>query len=128
MGPSNNARQRWLIFALLIVATLAAFWPVRQNGFINYDDPEYILQNPHVRSGLSAQNISWSFTEFHAGNWHPLTWISHMLDCQWFGVNPRDHHTVSLLFHAANAVLLFLLLQKISGAVWRSAFVAALFA
>ncbi|TAL02358.1 MAG: tetratricopeptide repeat protein [Verrucomicrobia bacterium] len=128
MAPSNNARQFWLICALLSAATLAAFWPVLQNGFINYDDPDYIFLNPRVRSGLSWQNLAWAFTEFHAGNWHPLTWISHMLDCQWFGLNPRGHHCVNLLLHAANSLLLFGLLQRLTGAAWRSAIVAALFA
>src|SRR5262245_38625545 len=101
-----------LISALLVAMTFAAFWPVWQNGFINYDDPDYILYNPHVRSGVTTANLAWAFTEFHAGNWHPLTWISHMLDCQWFGLNPRWHHLVNLLFHAANSVLLFGLLQR----------------
>jgi hypothetical protein len=97
--------------------------------FINYDDPDYILNNPNVTAGLTWPGILWAFKSGYAANWHPLTWMSHMLDCQLFGVNhPGAHHLVNVLFHAANTVLLFLLLNYTTGMSWRSAFVAALFA
>ena len=117
-----------LIAALLGAATLAAFWPVVHNDFIRYDDRDYVTANPHVLKGLSWEGLKWAFTTGHGGSWHPLTWLSHMTDVQMFGVQPGWHHAVSLLFHIANAVLLFLVLRRMSGAEWRSAFVSGLFA
>ncbi len=116
------------ICVLLAVVTLALYWPVAGFEFNNYDDAQYITQNPRVQSGLTAQNIRWAFTTGHASNWHPLTWLSHMLDCQLFGLNSGGPHLVNALFHIANTLLLFGLLRRLTGAVWRSAFVAALFA
>ena len=121
-------RER-LIGLLLVAITLVAFWQVLGNGFIKFfDDGEYILQNHFVSDGLTKTGIVWAFTKSHSGNWHPLTWLSHMLDCQLYGLKPTGHHLTSLLFHIANILLLFLLLARMTGAVWRSAFVAALFA
>jgi hypothetical protein len=125
-------------FALAVV-TLLLYLPVLHNGFVNYDDPDYITNNSHVKAGLTWPGIIWAFRSTEASNWHPLTWISHMADCQLFGVNPAGHHLVNVLFHTANAVLLFLLLNRLTGlrseasapqpgALWRSAFVAAMFA
>ena len=128
MDDPRNLRRTLLICALLSAVTTAVFWPVLHNDFINYDDPDYIINNPHVAGGLSWENVIWAFRAAHSGNWHPLTWLSHMLDVQLFGLRPGWHHLTSVLFHGANAVLLFLLLQRITGAAWRSAFVAALFA
>jgi tetratricopeptide (TPR) repeat protein len=126
---SVNQRWRTLLIALLIgAATLAAFWPVVHNEFIKFDDGFYVTLNPRVSSGLSWSNAGWAFRTGYQSNWHPLTWLSHMLDVQVFGLRPGWHHLVNLLFHAANAVLLFVLLQRMTGAVWRSAFVAAFFA
>ncbi|HEU5395898.1 MAG TPA: hypothetical protein VFV81_01935, partial [Verrucomicrobiae bacterium] len=96
-----------LICLALALLTLALYWPVTKNGFVSYDDPDYITANPHVTSGLSLANVVWAFKTGAASNWHPLTWISHMLDCQLFGVNPAGHHLVNLLFHIANTLLLF---------------------
>src|ERR1035438_4678131 len=112
----------------LAVVTLLVYLPVLHNGFVNYDDPDYITTNPHVKAGLTWSGIVWAFQSSEASNWHPLTWISHMADCQLFGLNPAGHHLTNLLFHTANALLLFLLLNQLTGALWRSAFVAALFA
>ena len=113
----------------LAVGTLAVYFPVLSDTFINYDDPDYIIGNTHVNGGLTWSGVVWAFRNSYAANWHPLTWISHMMDCQLFGIhNPGGHHLVSTLFHTANTVLLFLLLNMMTGAVWRSAFVAALFA
>jgi branched-subunit amino acid transport protein AzlD len=108
--------------------TLAAFWPVRLNGFIEYDDQDYVTANAQVQRGLSWEGVAWAFQTGHAANWHPFTWLSHMFDVQLFGLNPAGHHLTSVLFHIANATLLFLLLRRTTGALWRSAFVAVLFA
>ena len=116
-----------ICFALAIV-TFLVYSPMLWHGFVNYDDPDYITGNPHVTSGLTWTNVIWAFTSSDAANWHPLTWISHMMDCQLFGLNPAGHHLTNLLFHIADTLLLFLLLEKLTGATWRSFFVAALFA
>jgi protein O-mannosyl-transferase len=126
-GPKTN-REKWVICALLAVAVLAAFWPALRCGFVNYDDPAYVTENWHVLHGLNGTDIQWAFTSGEASNWHPLTWLSHILDCQLYGVRPEGHHLTSLLLHLANSVLLFLLLNRLTGAVLRSAVVAAMFA
>src|SRR5438094_6761107 len=120
--------QEAIMVLLLIAGTLALYNPATRNGFINYDDNSYITLNPHVQAGLTLQNIRWAFTTFDVSNWHPLTWISHMLDCQLFGLNPAGHHFVSILLHAFNVALVFWLLLRATGAQWRSFWVAALFA
>lgn len=101
---------------------------VWQHGFVNLDDAQYVSDNPAVSGGLSARGLSWAFTTPHAGNWHPLTWLSHMLDVELYGMNAGPHHLTSLLLHVASALLLFGLLHRMTGALFRSAFVAALFA
>lgn len=126
-STQSNRRMLWLGSAGLAVAILAAFWPALQSGFINMDDGEYVLQNPHVATGLSIGNIVWAFTTGHASNWHPLTWLSHMLDVQLFGLNPTGHHLVNLLLHIVNTILLFLLLVRLTGTRWRALAVAGLF-
>jgi len=113
---------------LLALATLACFWPVAFHDFVNYDDADYVGSNPHVLDGLSWAGLSWAFTTGHASNWHPLTWISHMLDVQLFGLWPGGHHLISLALHLANTLLLFAVLRRMTSAYWRSALVAALFA
>jgi len=124
---SLKAKKLWILFALLVV-TAAAYWQSPSSDFINYDDPAYVTENDPVQAGLTADSITWAFTTVHVGNWHPVTWLSHMLDCQIFGLNPAGHHFTSLFFHIANTLLLFLLLLRMTGALWQSAFVAALFA
>jgi Tfp pilus assembly protein PilF len=114
--------------SLLSFLTFAVFWGVLGNDFINYDDFQYVTDNRHVTSGLSIENAVWAFTSGYAANWHPITWLSHMLDVELFGMNPQGHHLMNLLLHTANVCLLFLLLNKITGTVWRSVVVAALFA
>jgi Tfp pilus assembly protein PilF len=114
--------------ALLVLATVALYWPATHHDFINFDDPDYVTANVHVQNGLTLGNIQWAFSHLVSSNWHPVTMLSHMLDCQLFGLKPGAHHLVSVLFHAANTVLLFALLRSLTGAVWRSALVAALFA
>jgi hypothetical protein len=113
---------------VLTAVTLLVYLPMLWHGFVNYDDPDYITNNPHVQAGLTWPGIVWAFQSGEASNWHPLTWISHMADWQLFGRNAAGHHLVNLLFHTANTLLLFLLLNRLTGALWRSAFVAALFA
>jgi protein O-mannosyl-transferase len=113
---------------LLTVLVLVFYNPITRNGFLNYDDDAYIKTNPHVRAGLTWSTFKWAFTTYDKANWHPLTWISHALDCQVFGLNPAGPHYVNVLLHAADAVLLFLLLQSATGFAGRSLMVAALFA
>jgi len=117
-----------LLCLLLALSTFAIYLGVAGNDFINYDDQDYVAENMHVRSGLGWKNVEWAFKTGHSSNWHPLTWISHMADCQMFGMQPGRMHLVSVGFHAANVVLLFLVLRGMTGAVWRSLMVAALFA
>ena len=105
-----------------------AFWQVNHCDFINYDDDVYVTENSHIQNGITMEGIRWAFTTSYAANWHPLTWISHMLDVQLFGLNPRWHHLTNLFFHIANTLLLFLVFHRMTKALWQSAFVAALFA
>ena len=112
----------------LFAITVVVFLRVGGNGFLIYDDPVYVTNNQYVKAGLTLKGIAWALTSGHGGNWHPLTWISHMLDSQLFGQNPGAHHLISVLFHAANALLLLLVLARSTGARWPSAFAAALFA
>jgi len=125
-ASTRRAPVSVLIGAALGLITLALYLPAVGHGFVDYDDQQYVTENPHVTGGLSAKNVAWAFG-FHAGNWHPLTWLSHMLDCQLYGLNPAGHHLTNVLLHTANTVLLFVLLYQLTGAVWRSAGVAALF-
>jgi protein O-mannosyl-transferase len=125
----QSPKLRTLLGCLcLVAAVLASYNPVVHNRFIRYDDDGYIIDNPHVKAGLTWSTVKWAFTTYEQANWHPLTWISHALDYQLFGMNPAGHHYVGVLLHAANAVLLFLLLQSATGFRWRSLMVAALFA
>ncbi len=117
-----------LIALLLALATLLVYLPVTHCGFLNYDDDDYVTNNHDVQNGLTFAGVKWAFTTIHASNWHPLTWLSHMADCQLFGLNPGAHHFVNALFHAANVALLFVLLLRLTNALWPAAFVAALFA
>jgi tetratricopeptide (TPR) repeat protein len=117
-----------LITLFLIVAILAVFWPVKNFRFLNLDDEGYVTDNPQVLNGLSFKGVIWAFTTIHSSNWHPLTWLSHMLDIELYGLNPGGHHLTNLLFHIANILLLFFILKQMTGAPWRSGFVAALFA
>jgi protein O-mannosyl-transferase len=128
MDLGESKRTRGMICLALVLAIVAVYWRAGGFAFLNYDDPDYVTENTMVKAGLTPAGIVWAFTHFHAGNWHPLTWISHMCDWQIFGSHAGGHHLVNLAFHAANAVLLFLLLQRLTGAQWRSALVAALFA
>jgi tetratricopeptide (TPR) repeat protein len=107
---------------------MAIYWPATRNDFVNFDDPDYVSENLHVTGGLSLANAKWAFCKPEASNWHPLTMLSHALDCQLFGLKPWGHHLTSVLLHALNAGLVFALLCQMTGAAWRSLFAAALFA
>jgi len=117
-----------IAMAGLCTLVLAVFLQVRNHGFVNLDDAEYVFRNRRVMAGLTWEGVSWAFSGFHVSNWHPLTWLSHMLDVEMFGGNPGPHHLVSVLFHLVDTLVLFLFLRYATGAVWRSATVAALFA
>ena len=117
-----------VVCVLLVLITLLVYLPVRHYAFVNYDDEMYVTGNPMVQAGLTWPGVQWAFTATVGGNWHPLTWLSLMLDCQLFGVNAGGYHLVNVLLHAASAALLFILLLRLTGALWQSAFIAALFA
>ncbi|MGB7581438.1 MAG: tetratricopeptide repeat protein [Sedimentisphaerales bacterium] len=117
-----------LISSAIVITTLVAYEPIRHNGFVSYDDASYITENPNVTGGISLQSIKWALTKSYAVNWHPLTWLSHMADCQLFGLNPTGHHLVSVAIHIANALLVFGIFRSLGGAIWLSAFIAGVFA
>lgn len=121
-------REPIVLCGILLAATLLLYVPVAHYDFIGLDDTAYIAQNAHVHTGLNLANTVWAFTSFFSGNWNPVAWLSHMVDCQLFGLNPGAHHCVNLLLHAANVLLLFTLLRLGTGAVWRSFLAAILFA
>ena len=116
-----------IICVLLGVLILAVYWKVQYHEFVNYDDGRYITENKHIRD-FSKENFIWAFTSSYAANWHPITWLSHMLDIRLYGLNPKGHHLTSLALHIANSLLLFLVFARMTGSIWRSCFVASLFA
>ena len=127
----HRATRRWLtlgVCVVLVSLTWAVFGQTLRHDFVNYDDPSYVYQNTRITSGFNLPNIVWAFTHIHSENWHPLTTITHMLDSQLYGLNAGWHHFTNVLFHTVAVVLLFLALQRMTGAIWRSAFVAAVFA
>ena len=126
-SPENRLRTPALAMVML-AAVLALYWPVTKHDFVGYDDPVYVVEKEMVQKSLTADGIAWAFTGRHASNWHPMTWLSHMLDCQWFGMKPGGHHFMSVLLHGCNAALLLLLLRRMTGSLWRAALVAGLFA
>jgi tetratricopeptide (TPR) repeat protein len=125
-------RQKWVMILIhigLVAGTFAAYEPVRDNVFLEYyDDRGYVTNNPNVTGGITLDSAVWAFSKPHAVNWHPLTSLSHILDCEIYGLNPAGHHMTSVLIHTANSMLLFFVLCKMTGVVWQSAFVAAIFA
>jgi tetratricopeptide (TPR) repeat protein len=128
MNASPDQPRVLAVCGLLALITLAVYWPVTSAAFINYDDPGYVTENAKVRGGLTAGGGVWAFTKSHSSNWHPLTWLSLMLDAQLFGLRPGGFHFTNLLLHTANTLLLFHVLRRMTGAFWRCALVAALFA
>jgi tetratricopeptide (TPR) repeat protein len=127
MLESARNHSALVIGLILGLATLGLYAPLLHHDFIDYDDNGYITDNPMVTRGVSWPGIVWAFSSFEQGNWHPLTWISHMLDCQLYGLNPAGHHLTNALLHTANTLLVFFLLRQMTGKIWPSAFVAALF-
>ncbi len=132
--PESNQSEHWmpaLICLALVIVTIAAFWQLKDSGFVNFDDQLYVYENTYIQSGINTDSIKLAFSSDlakHSGHWHPLTWLSLMLDHSLFGLNPTGYHLVNLLFHVLNTVFLFLVLRRMTGALWPSAFVAALFA
>jgi tetratricopeptide (TPR) repeat protein len=129
--PKKTASPRiptWALALILAALVIFVYAQVASFEFVNFDDPDYTFDNPHIRSGLSLENVEWAFTKSYAANWIPLTWISHMLDYQLFGQRSGMFHLVNMLLHAATTILLFLLLNRLTGALWRSFAVATLFA
>jgi len=128
-GLFSSPQKRTVVLCLLLVAATVVFYsPVGRNAFVNFDDDHYITGNPHVIAGFSWQTVPWAFGHFYEANWHPVTWLSHALDCQLFGLDPAGPHYENVLWHGLNAALLFLLLQSATGFTWRSLMVAGLFA
>lgn len=125
---ASPRKQIILLGLLLVIAIIAVYFPVHGQPFSNFDDADYVFDNFHVRSGLHWETVKWSFVTWYAGNWHPITWLSHALDCQIFGLDPAGPHDVNVLFHVLNALLLFWVLQLATGSIGRSWMVAALFA
>lgn len=126
--PSPKNKSLILIYLMLAAGVLLVFWQIKNFDFINFDDDVYVYENPHVLNGLTFDSVKWAFTTFHAANWHPLTWLSLMLDSELFGPQARTFHLVNLFFHIANVLLLFTLLKNITSAIWQSLFVSAVFA
>jgi len=126
-SPGHIKRPVWVSLALIALNVLV-FSPVWNNEFVGLDDPVYVSQNPHVTGGLNWSDLGWAWMTGYTANWHPLTWVSHMLEVQFFGLHADAHHVVSLVLHIANTLLLFMVLRRMTGALWRSAFVALLFA
>ena len=118
-----------LISLLLATVTSIIYWQVKSFDFISLDDVNYVIGNQSIKHGINLESVKWAFSSVgYAGNWHPITWISHALDIQFFGINPGMHHVTNVIFHILNAVLLFIILEKMTGTIWKSAAVAALFA
>jgi tetratricopeptide (TPR) repeat protein len=127
-AAARQADRIFIICLILATATIAVYWPVVTFNFVNFDDPDYVTSNSHVLGGLTWRGVVWAFHSTFADNWHPLTWLSHMLDVELFGASAGAAHFVNLVLHTVNVLLLFLVLRRLSGGIWRSAFVAALFA
>ena len=120
--------MRIVINLFLVIVTFLVYSQVLDHGFLNFDDTRYVTENPHITKGLTREGVVWAFTQSYASNWHPMTWLSHMLDFDVYGPDPSGHHLTNLLFHIANTLLLFGALLKMTGALWRSGLVAVLFA
>ena len=127
-NAKDKTRSEFIICLLLVVIILAAYWQLPTHDFLNLDDSGYITQNTHVKEGITRENIIWAFSFINFAYWHPLTWLSHMVDFQLFGMNPSMHHLMNLLLHIANSLLLFFVLTRMTGSLWKSAFIAAVFA
>ncbi|MBC2717646.1 MAG: tetratricopeptide repeat protein [Desulfobacteraceae bacterium] len=123
-----NKYKAALVSLLLVITTIAVYGQVHEFEFVNYDDTIYVAENSNIQKGISINSLAWAFTTVHAANWHPITWLSHMLDCRFFGMHPGNHHLTNLFLHIANILLLFFVFRKMTGGLWQSAFMAALLA
>ena len=119
---------RFICLLVLVSLTVTAYLGVKNCGFITFDDPDYVTQNPYVKQGINAQTVKWAFTQFHSINWHPMSWMSHMADVEMFGLKPAGHHLHNVVLHALNVCLIFLLLNRLTASLGKSFLVAALFA
>jgi tetratricopeptide (TPR) repeat protein len=128
VNANNQARIVLLVSLLLIFSIIITYRQIVNFNFVGYDDELYVTKNTNVQKGLTSESLKWAFTTFHSANWHPLTWISHMSDYELYGLNPQGHHWTNVEFHILNTLLLFFIIFKTTGALWRSVFVAALFA
>ncbi len=126
----KSSPPAWLMAVLLPLVTIALYWPATGFDFVNYDDPLYVTANPQIQAGLTWEGLAWAFGRVHGEGtyWHPLTWVSHMVDCQLYGLKPWGHHLTSVLLHAANAALVFLVFRRMTGAYWRCVLLAGVFA
>src|SRR3974390_1980705 len=127
MDLSKDRRLTLALYGVLVILTFAAFSSVIHHDFVEYDDQDYVTENPQVQAGLTWSGIGWAL-KAHSANWIPLTWLSHMLDCEWFGLHAGCHHLTNLLLHIASTVLLFVVLKRMTRVIWPSALVALLFA
>ena len=127
VSAQNRSRQDLCVGLFLAILITVVFWQVSKNDFVNLDDDFYVYENRQLREGFTIENIIWAFSTFYAGNWHPLTWLSHIFDYTLYGLNPMGHHWTNVQLHCANSLLLFVILRQMTGTLWRSAFVAALF-
>ncbi len=128
---ATNPNDRWRVLGICVflgAITWLVFGQTLRYEFVNFDDVPYVLDNSEVARGLTTEGVVWAFTHAHAANWHPVTWLSHMLDCQLYGLKPSGHHLTNVLLHIATAILLFMVLRQTTAAFWRSATVAAIFA
>src|SRR5205809_5786680 len=128
---AHRTTSRWVVFGVCICLALlswAVFGQTLRHDFVNYDDPRYVYQNTRITNGLNIAGIAWAFTHIHAENWRPLATITHMLDCQLYGLRAGGHHSTNVLLHTIGVILLFIVLRQMTGAFWQSAFVAAVFA
>lgn len=128
MNFNNLTANRTFWLTVIGIATFVVYLPVLSNGFVMFDDKQYLLENSNVLNGMTLEGLKWALTSFYASNWHPVTWFSHLLDIQMFGLNPRAHHLVNILLHLFNSMFLLLFLEKATGAIRKSAVVALLFA
>src|SRR5271157_1583026 len=128
MAQHMNKKYKYFIVTFLIIASFIAFGRILGNDFVNFDDNVYITENNHIHSGLNSATIKWAFSAVVSSNWHPLTWLSHILDWSLFKDHAGGHHLISLLLHIASVILLFIFLNRTTKSLWPSAFVAALFA
>jgi tetratricopeptide (TPR) repeat protein len=123
----NKKQLKFVIYIFLMFATFCSYLQVKDHEFINFDDDLYITNNLNVQSGLTSDSVKWAFTTFYTGNWHPVIWLSHILDYQLYGLHAKGHHLTTLVLHIVNVVILFIILSHMTGKLWQSAFVAAMF-